>query len=60
MERKQFEELITDYITGNCSEQQTQEFELFLKNNPELNQEVEAMSLFLTGFDEEVEACRLF
>ena len=56
MERKQFEELITDYITGNCSEQQIQEFELFLKNNPESNQEVEEMSLFLTSFDEEVEA----
>lgn len=56
MERTQFEELITDYITGNCSEQQIQEFELFLKNNPKANQEVEEMSLFLTGIDEEVEA----
>jgi hypothetical protein len=56
MERKQFEEFITDYITGNCSEQQTQEFELFLKNNPEANQEVEEMKQFLNGFDEEVEA----
>jgi len=56
MERKQFEKLITDYITGNCSEQQKQEFELFLKNNPKSNQEVEEMSLFLTSFDEEVEA----
>jgi hypothetical protein len=56
MERKQFEELITDYITGNCSEQQTQEFELFLKNNPASNQEVEEMKLFLNGFDDEIEA----
>ncbi len=56
MERTQFEELITDYITGNCSEQQIQEFELFLKNNPKAHQEVEEMSLFLTSFDEEVEA----
>jgi hypothetical protein len=56
MERKQFEELITDYITGNCSEQQTQEFELFLKNNPASNQEVEEMKAFLNGFNEEVEA----
>jgi len=55
MERKQFEELITDYITGNCSVQQTQEFELFLKNNPASKQEVEEMSLFLHGIDEEVE-----
>lgn len=55
MERKQFEELITDYITGNCSEQQKQEFELFLKNNPTSNKEVEEMNLFLTSFDEEVE-----
>ena len=55
MERKQFEELITDYITGNCSEQQTQEFELFLNNNPEANQEVEEMKLFLNGFGQEVE-----
>jgi len=55
MERKQFEEIITDYITGNCSEQQRQEFELFLKNNPTFNQEVEEIKLFLTGFDDEVE-----
>lgn len=55
MERKQFEELITDYITGNCSEQRTQEFELFLKNNPASKQEVEEMKLFLNGFDEEAE-----
>ncbi len=55
MERKQFEELITDYITGNCSEQQKQEFELFLKNNPKAKQEVEEMNLFLPSFDEEVE-----
>jgi len=55
MERTQFEELSTDYITGNCSEQQKQEFELFLKNNPKANQEVEEMSVFLTSFDEEVE-----
>ena len=56
MERKQFEELITDYITGNCSEQQTQEFELFLKNNPASNLEVEEMKVFLNGFEDEVEA----
>jgi len=56
MERKQFEEFITDYITGNCSEQQTQEFELFLKNNPEANQEVEKVNQFLTSFNEEIEA----
>lgn len=55
MERKQFEELITDYITGNCSEQQIQEFELFLKNSPVANQEVEKMKLFLSGFDTEME-----
>jgi hypothetical protein len=56
MERKQFEELITDYITGNCSEQQTQEFELFLKNNPASKLEVEEMKVFLNGFEDEVEA----
>ena len=55
MERKQFEEFITDYITGNCSEQQKQEFELFLKNNPDANQEVAQMKLFLNGFDKEKE-----
>ncbi len=56
MERKKFEELITDYITGNCSEQQIQEFELYLKDNPEANQEVEEMNVFLNGFEDEVEA----
>lgn len=55
MERKQFEELITDYITGNCSEKQRQEFELFLKNNPLANEEVEQMKLFLDGFEDEFE-----
>jgi hypothetical protein len=55
MERKQFEEFITDYITGNCSEQEKQEFELFLKSNPDATQEVEEMKLFLNGFEEEVE-----
>ncbi len=55
MKREEFEKLMTDYVTGNCNAQEVVAFELFLKNNPQYNEEVVAMKMFMNAAEEEVE-----
>ena len=45
METKEFKEAIIDYLSGNLSDEKTQEFEQFLALNPEVEKEFEATKM---------------
>jgi len=56
MEYTEFKEAIADYLSGNLTEGAVQEFEQFLEENPQHQEEFEATKLFWNGFEEEVPA----
>lgn len=53
MDYKEFKNLIVDYITGNLEEAKQKEFEDFLLDNPNYNEEFEATTRMLDAIDDE-------
>ena len=52
MNTKEFKELIVDFLSGNLSEDQQQEFEQFLAENPENKKELDAIKAFYNVTEE--------
>lgn len=53
MDYNEFKETMIDFLSGNVTEEQSQNFEQFLANNPEYNEEFEATKIFWNGDEEE-------
>ncbi len=50
----EFKDCLVDYVSGNLSEEKINALELFLKENPEYSKEVEEVTFFWEGIEEEI------
>lgn len=54
MDYKEFQQQIVDYLSGNLNEEETQIFEKYVKDHPQVQEELEATEFLWMGNEEEI------